>query len=258
MARREGSLPARMQEPAAQVISSGQVSFASLTRKGYKIYYPEDVVWGPVDGLGDTSDCFELSAMSDSHLPTAEGLMPLLISAPISGELEAEYADGRVLAQALPSLEESSSDTEFIWIRPETTLPLLAGMLKRQAAGTTTPNVEFALDHHLSLRVSIVKALKLSATGRRLAVYWPIDDTWCDSPRQGSLNNNMPLQLPATDDMHVSSGTAEQSAGTTRRQALTASSTMTVLWRRLDFKKNLRSRPPPGRTRLVARASSRY
>ena len=140
----------------------------------------EEVAWGFEDGeagvsvgagpgRGDESKGEAIGSYVD-------GLVPIFIFTPL-GPPEREAEDGHFLAQALTT-------GAHMWIRRESTRPLYAHMLRRR----TTERLKKAVDAALAADIALAKASsaasksssknKKDAVGKRLAVYWPMDDAW--------------------------------------------------------------------------------
>ena len=139
----------------------------------------EEVAWGFEDGeagvsvgagpgRGDESKGEAIGSYLDD-------LVPIFIFMPL-GPQEREAEDGHLLAQALTT-------GAHMWIRRESTRPLYAHMLRRR----TTEKLKKAVDDALAADIALTKAAsaaskssknKKDAVGKRLAVYWPMDDAW--------------------------------------------------------------------------------
>lgn len=164
-------------DPAAKKMNVKKIHLPSQA-----LHVLVEVAWAPAD-----EECAE--DMPDRVEPSAGeglgayvgGLTPMLIFAPL-GRPDIEAEDGHVLAQNLayaPAAKGAPAPAaEYTWVRPETTRALLAGMLKRRTTPAMRKGVDVALDFQRALNLPRIKALKKSAAGKRLAVYWPIDDAW--------------------------------------------------------------------------------
>ena len=70
------------------------------------------------------------------------------------------------------------SRAEYVWVRREATRPLAPHMLRRRTTEKRKKPLETALQHEVGLNAPALKSVKKSAVGKRLAVYWPMDDAW--------------------------------------------------------------------------------
>lgn len=132
----------------------------------------EEVVWSPETGdgaaargvLGRGSDAKgELGVYVD-------GLVPALLFSPL-GPKESEAEDGHVLAQSLVS-------DDYLWVRREFTRPLAAHMFRRRTSEKVKKALDAALEQDVLLAKGAAKNAKKSIVGKRIAVFWPMDDAW--------------------------------------------------------------------------------
>jgi hypothetical protein len=139
------------------------------------VHVADEVAWGP-EGGADSAE--GLAAAGGGRRDDArggsggyvDGLVPMLTFAPL-GPAEFDGAAGQRLAQSLET-------GEHVWIKRECTRPLAAHMLRRRTRERLKKAVDAALAHQRSLLSASAKAAKKGVVGKRLAVYWPIDDAW--------------------------------------------------------------------------------
>lgn len=98
-------------------------------------------------------------------------LVPVLIFTPL-GPPELEAEDGHALALDLET-------EEYLWLLRESTRPMAAHMLSRRTPPAKKAGYDAALAHHTALHRLEHLALQKKALGRRLCVFWPMDDAWC-------------------------------------------------------------------------------
>ena len=138
------------------------------------LHIAEEVVWAPEDGEADPSHARAIAQRASGQHGLAggyvAGLVPMVIFAPFGpSELEAE--DGHVLAFSFKS-------SKHIWLRRESTRPLMPQMLRRRTSPALRKAVDAALALDGAMRLADTKAKKRNIIGRRLSVYWPMDDAW--------------------------------------------------------------------------------
>ena len=145
------------------------------------VHVLDDVCWGPEEGamselgqaaasLGGGRSIDDLNGGPIGGY--VAGLVPMLLFTNFGpAELDAETDSTLRLAQSL-------RNGEHVWVRRAGTRPLAAQMMRRRTGEKMKPAVEAARQAEMGLQLTAHKAAKKGVVGRRLTVYWPIDDAW--------------------------------------------------------------------------------
>ena len=163
-------------EAAAEAVGGSSAASRKMKIKlaTQPLHVADEVVWGPEDGDGDSTAVVTAQGGTEGRGGLAggfvEGLVPMTVFANL-GPPELEAEDGHVLAHSLKS-------GKHVWIRRETTRPLLAQMLRRRTPTALKKATDAALEADKAIKLLEAKSKKKSAVGKRLAVYWPMDDAW--------------------------------------------------------------------------------
>ena len=142
------------------------------------VHVLDEVVWGPEQGPASAESKAAAAAgggrgdeaKGGSMGAYVVGLVPMLLFTPL-GPPELEADDGQVLAQSLDS-------GEHVWVRREATRALSVHMLRRRTIEKYKGAVTAALEQERALLKSAAKTAKKGIVGKRIAVYWPMDDAW--------------------------------------------------------------------------------
>ena len=161
----------------ADASTPGRIEKVNLSTQ--PVHVLDEVVWGPEQGAASAEGKAAAAAgggrsaddlRGGSMGAYVSGLVPMLLFAPL-GPPELEAVDGQRLAQSLDS-------GEHVWVVREGTRPLAAHMLRRRTTEKLRPAVDAALGHQRTLLAAASKSAKKAVLGKRLAVYWPMDDAW--------------------------------------------------------------------------------
>ena len=160
-------------------LSSGRLEEVHLSTQ--PIHVLDEVCWGPEQGAtselglaaascGGGRSVDDLSGGSIGGY--IAGLVPVLLFASFGPpELDAEADSTLRLAQSLVS-------DEYVWVRRAGTRPLATHMMRRRTLEKHKPALDAAIAANLLLHRNAAKAAKKGVVGKRIAVYWPIDDAW--------------------------------------------------------------------------------